>query len=125
MTVAKKVNNYEADATGGTLWIDTQNFKCVVPTGKRWFVIGGASNRDVNAASSVKFYTASDELLHTVDSQAAGTGITGWPQPVGNAGNYSGGQFIVLDAGEYINVYFAVAQGASAYASCVVLEVDL
>lgn len=123
--LAEKINNYEADATSGTLWLDTQHFRVTVPTHYRWFVIGGATTRDVSAASSVKAYDVSDQLIHTIDSQGAATGTQGWPQPVANAGNYSGGQMIVLDAGEYIEVYFAVAQGAGASASCVVLEVPL
>lgn len=122
---ARKINNWEDDATSGTLWTSTTTFDVVVPTGKRWFVIGGQITRSDSDALTVRAYDTSDEIIFQIASQAAATGVTAWPDALGAVAVATAKPFYVLDEGEYIRIYFAGAQGATAEASCVVLEVDM
>ena len=126
LTVAKKLNNYAENATGGGLWTSTTEYRATVPAGKRWFVQGGCVNRDVSSTMNVNAYDASDDLLFFLDFQGAATGTTCWPNTQAVAVRI---QFpkngLMLDAGEYILITLAVAQGVGAFANCVILEVDV
>lgn len=123
LTVAKLVTNYEKDATGVTTrWPDTTHYKVTVPSGKRWFFIGGIVNRTVSATVTVWVKDSSNNVLYQIDSKAAATGPL--PYPSGTTymiGNYP----FPMDDGTYIEMIFGVAQDANAYASCMVLEVDI
>lgn len=125
-TVALLKDNYAIDATGGGLWVNTSTYRATVPTGKRWFLIGGICSRDVNSSASVRIYNSTPVQVHNVDEYAAAASVFAFPsrQTGINASTPSGLPF-VLDAGWYLQIAFGVAQGAAAFATCVVLEVDV
>lgn len=123
LTFAKKVNNYEADATSGTLWTSTQTFEAVVPGGKRWFVLGGQVTRDVSSTVIITSRDIADKIIHMIYSAGAGTGTNSFPNTVASASTFPFAEPLRLDAGEYILMSFGTAQGATAHASCAVLEV--
>lgn len=117
---AEKVDNYEVDATSGILWVSTTNFRVTCPASKRWFLIGGVIKRTVSATVIGYVRDSSDNILHKLCDEAAATATTNFPDK-----DYVTGQGFVLDAGDDVSLTFGVAQNASAYASCVVLEVDI
>lgn len=121
LTLARKLNHFEEDATaGGTHWLDTTHYRVVVPAKKRWFVLGGQVDRDVSATVNTGVFDSSDNQIGKLMDDAAGTGLVSFPED-----SYFIGTPWILDAGEYIESVFGVAQGASATHSCVVLEVDI
>lgn len=124
LTIARKINNYEIDPVGGVkvLWTSTTEYKAVVPTGKRWFLYGGIFNRSVNSTASVYLYDSSDDILLHLDTFAAGTGLGAYPNVARTANIIFPW---VMDAGEYVKISLGTAQDASAYATCMVLEVDI
>jgi len=122
LSLAKKINNYAADATGGGLWTSTVAFRVTVPASKRWFVVGGYVLRDASATMNVRLFDSSDNIIHQYDVQSAATGYSNWPT---GAATSSTVQRFPLDAGEYLQITFGAAQGAGAYASAVVLEIDV
>lgn len=117
---ARKVEIYLLDAT--STWDATTNHKWTVPAGKRWFVIGGNVKRDANETLYVTCHNSSDEQILQLVSEAAATTLKAWPES-----DYAiwGGTPIVLDAGDYIYFLCGGAQGAAAYISGWVLEVDV
>lgn len=119
---ARKINNWEDDATGGTLWATTTSFKVVCPADKRWILIGGIINRDANAAAYAYIKDSSDNPIIRLSSYTAATGITQLLD-YDSVSTPTAAPFII-DAGEYVEIVFDAAQGAGAYASCVVLEID-
>lgn len=122
LTKAKKLNNWDEDATAGGLWTTDQTYIAKVPAGKRWFLYGGIVNPDVYSTVFVAFYNTADKVILELANYAAGTAAEPYPE-VANVG-----QFIfpvVMDAGEYVRAYFAVAQTGAAACSCVVLEVGI
>lgn len=123
LVAGKKVNNYEADATGGTLWVDTTHFKCVVPLGRRWFVLGGIINRSDSGTAITRYYDAADKVLYQADFLNAATGVSAWPNTVASTGVGNVAPWFILDEGEYVETLYGAAQGATAYQSCVVIEV--
>lgn len=120
-SVSRLITNYDIDATAGGLWTDTTHFKVTVPTGKRWKVLGGVINRDANQTVVVDVYNSSNDIILRLDSRSAGTGITEFPSQNYNSYVATG---LYIDAGMYIQATFGAAQGAAAYASCLVLEFD-
>lgn len=118
---ARKLNNYEADATSGTLWVSTTQFKVVCPTGKRWYLLYGVFNRTVNASVVMYIRDISNQVIGWLGALTAATGVAGYPYYTGSLSN----PLRVIDAGEYVSLEFGAAQDANAYASCVVLEVDV
>jgi len=120
LTVAKKLNNYKANATAGGLWTDTTHFRVTVPTDKRWFLLGGHVKRDIAATINTEVYDSSDQKIGKLMDDASGTGLVTFPEA-----DYFIGTPWILDAGEYIESVFSVAQGTSATHSCVVLEVNV
>lgn len=125
---ARKVNNYDIDATAGGLWTSTTTYRATVPALKRWFVIGGFVNRSVNGTLVVRSYNAAGAIIAMHDSQAAATGGTAYPST--QASTYiqqktANGFMAILDPGEFVELTFGNAQDAAAYASCIVLEVDI
>ena len=120
LTLARKIDNYNADATGGGTWVSTTHYTVVVPAGKRWFFIGGFAKNDVNATMFIAVYDAGDNTLGFLLDEAATTTGKSYPEP-----DFQIGAQWVLDAGEYIQLTCGAAQGAGAYCSCVVLEVDV
>ena len=126
LTVAKKIDNYAADATGGGLWTSTTTYEVTVPAGKRWFLLGGVIKPDTSATTSTTAYNAADEPLYKIGYQAAGTNLQAMLKQTADYNHANPhGHPLVLDAGDYVDVEFGAAQGASAYCSCVVLEVDV
>ena len=126
LTVARKLNNYEADATGGTLWTSTTTFRATCPVGKRWFLLGGVVLRDVSATCAIMLYDAANKIIQRIASETAGTTAFAYPsQTAVAAAQAPVGTLLILDVGEYLQMTFGAAQSTAAYASCVVLEVDV
>ncbi len=119
---AKKVDNYEADATGATaLWPDTTHYKATCPAGKRWVLIGGVVKRDVSSTLDMYVRSSATEALLQLDIQTAATGYSAYPNYLRSDAK----TLIVLDPGDYVEALFGTAQGAGAIASCQVLEFEL
>lgn len=116
----RKLNNYDKDATAGGLWTSTTTYVVEVPTGKRWVVLGGVINRDANATAQCFLYDSSDNIIGVLASEGASTGLTTFP-----TSSYQIGTSWILDAGEYVKTTFGAAQGANAYHTFVVLEMDV
>lgn len=121
LTLGRKINNRLLDSS---TWLTTSTHKFVVPTGKRWFVLGGIVNRSDAATLEIKVADTSDLTIDYIDTQAAGTGITAWPNDTVDA-KISTSYPKILDAGERISLVFGAAQGATAYISCIVIEVNI
>lgn len=122
LTLARKVNNYEIDPVGGlkVLWIDTTHFTGTVPLYKRWIVLGGIINRNVNSTVIVALRDVSNNTItHLLDEPAA-TGLKVYPES-----DFQIGRDWILDPGEDFYMLFGVAQDAGSYANCVVLEVNI
>lgn len=124
---AKKVDNYEKDATGATaLWPADTTYVATCPTGKRWFLIGGVIKPDVNATAMTIVFNSSDEPLYQVGYQAASTNQQALLKQTADYNHAnSHGHPLIMDAGDYLKVTFGAAQTANAYCSCVVLEVNV
>lgn len=122
---ARKLDNYEIDATGGTLWTSTTTFKVSCPVGKRWFFFGGVIKRTVSATVTADLYNVGDDLIRRLCVEAAATGQSSYPNNVAanTAPSFAG--YYVMDVGDYILLTFGVAQNSTAYASCQVLEIDM
>ena len=122
-----KKNYYIEDATDNAAtnlkFDSTTEQKYTVPSGKRWYLIGGVVNRDVSKTLTITACDTSDKIIHSVAFASAGTGKHNYPTGVAGTANLH--RPIILDAGEYIHIVFGDAQGAGAYASCVVIEVTL
>ena len=122
LTVARKVDNYTVDATGGGLWTDTTHYRATVPVGKRWFLYGGVAQRDVSATVNMALMNVADKMVHYLATHSAATALVAYPE----ATNTGSMMFpIPLDVGEYVMMTFGVAQSTGAYATCIVLEVDV
>ena len=119
----EKINNYEADATGSTtLWPTDKLYQVTTPTGKRRFLLGGTINRDVSSTLNIYIKNASAEVIAKLATYTAGTGITHFPDY--DSGPIIG-SLIIIDAGEYVAAVFGTSQGATAHASCQVIEVTV
>lgn len=122
LTLAEKVNNY---LTPASAFDSTTQHQYVVPTGKRWFVLGGTCNRNAAATITITARDVSDQILIHIDYQGSSTGVHSWPNSNASGTEYFYTFPLVLDAGEYIRIVYSAAQGAGAFSSCVVLEVDV
>lgn len=122
LTVARKLDNYQLDATSGGLWDSTTNFIVTVPAKKRWFLFGGNVSRGVSSTMYAYVKDSDDNIILMLAYHAAAAAAAAYPLAA-NTGN------VVfpypMDPGDYVNLLFGVAQNASSYASCVVLEVDV
>lgn len=125
LTLAKMKNNFEADATGGTLWDTTTSFKVVCPPNKRWFLVGGYGSRAVSSTMQAYKKDAADNIILVLANVAAATGIVSIPNNGVAVDSLQVSNYIVIDAGEYIEYVFGTAQNASSKAACVVLEIDV
>jgi len=130
LTLAKKVNNYIEDATDNAAtnakFTSTTTQEWTVPTGKRWFVLGGNFNWNVSATAIFQAHDSSDKIIGTLMKTTAITGDHPWPSILSSvmvSGDHASPW--ILDAGEYVKVTAGAAQGATATASCVVLEIDV
>lgn len=119
-TIGKLVTNYEIDPVTGlkVLWLSTTSYRAVVPTGKRWVLLGGMINRAVSSTYSIHIYDDTPLITARLDNQGAATGITAFP-----SSTYQTGEAYKLDPGWYIDIAFGTAQDAGSYATCLVLEV--
>lgn len=124
---AEKINHFEADATGATaLWPDTTHYRAECPASKRWFLIGGICKRDAAQTATVTIRDSSDNMILYLEFQGAATATFVYPSRSAGSLNWTIAHTgIVIDAGEYIEILFGGAQGAGAYASCIVLEVNV
>lgn len=127
LTLARLKDNYELDATGGTaLWPADTTYVATVPAGKRWWLFGGGFFMDVSSTSSVRVFNAADEIVLLLHAAGAATGAQAYPATTGAAGNMgSGSGPFPMDAGGYVQITFGTAQTTGAYASCLVLEIDV
>ncbi|GAI69232.1 unnamed protein product [marine sediment metagenome] len=122
LAIARKVDNYENDPVAGlkVLWTSTTVFQATCPAGKRWFLLGGYIDRDVAATCVVRIRDSAANFLRSLSDAAASTVRI---PLIENEFAQTG--IFILDPGDYVHVYFGVAQGAAAFASCQVLEVDI
>lgn len=122
LTVAKKINHYEIDPVTGlqVLWVDTTHFTATVPTGKRWFVLGGVVNRNVSSTVIVVLRDSANKTIGYLLDEGAATGTKTFPEP-----DFQIGRDGILDAGEDFYMLFGTAQDAGSFANCTVLEVDV
>lgn len=119
--VARRVNNYELDATGATaLWPDTTHYKAEVPAGKRWFLLGGIFYRNAAVTATTYVRDSSDNIIGQLGYEGAGATRGSYPEEA-----QAKGTGWVLDPGEYVDITFSGALDATAYASCCVLEIDI
>ena len=111
-------DNYEADATGATAhWPDTTHYKATVPAGKRWIFIEGVVKPDANATITGHILNDDDEVIAFLCSIGATTALQLYPT--------SGlKNWIPMKAGDYVQLTFGAAQGANAYASAIIVELD-
>jgi len=116
----RKLNNFDVDATAGGLWDDTTHYIATVPAGKRWILLGGVINRDVSATVKAYARDVSGNIILKMGDEAAGTGYSHYPETA-----FWIGTPLVLDSSEDVYLQFNVAQGGSAWATCVVLEVSI
>lgn len=123
-----KVNNYIEDATdiaaGNDKFDSDQLATMIVPAGKRWILLGGVVNRDASSTLTIYVKDASDNIIHLVLYSGATAALTTWPDNADSEKTYIFHP-IILDVGEYVEFSFGAAQGAGAFLSCVVLEVDV
>lgn len=122
-----KKNYYIEDATDNaadnTKFESTTLQKYVVPANSRWILIGGVVQRDAAETLDIDIYDASDQHILHLDTDAAATDLVTFPSTKANKANHNPVSLpIILDEGEYINILFGGAQGAGAYASCIVIE---
>ena len=121
LTVAKKVDNYEIyTGAGDTYWVDTTHYRATCPAGKRWVLLGGMFSRDVSGTATTYVYNVGDELIAQLGYEAAATGRAGYPEWA-----QAKGTMWMFDAGDYVEIIFGAAQSTAAFASCVVLEIDV
>lgn len=121
LTIARKVDNYEIyTGVADVYWVDTTHYRATCPTGKRWFLLGGAYSRDNSATGTVYIYNADDKLIAQIGYEGAATGRAAYPE-------YAQAKATawVFDVGDYLEILFGAAQSTAAFASCVVLEVDM
>lgn len=125
---ARKLNYYIEDATdvaAGNLKFDSTTLQKYLPsTGYRWFFLWGVVYRDVSSTCEIDIRDSSDKIIGHLATLSAATGVASYPGALGTACHQVPTWF-VLDPGDYINIAFGTAQGAGAYASCVVLEVQI
>lgn len=114
-------DNYLEDATSA--WDATTHHAYTVPAGERWLLFGGVINRDANATLDVTVQNAAGKTILYLSDQAAGTGITHYPD------SSVGGDQIIrpipLDAGMVVYILTGAAQGAGAYSSCFIIRVGV
>lgn len=120
LTIARKLNNYSVDATGGAPWTDTQNFILTCPVNKRWILLGGMVNRSDSSTVVLDIKDSGAVSIDRLLDEGAATGLTPYPES-----SFFTGTPRILDAGESVSAYFGVAQGAAAYITVVVLEVSM
>lgn len=93
-----------------------------VPSGRRWALYGGVVTRDANTGTAtldVSLYDAAGHLVMVLDQAIAGTGTDSYPDPT-----YTGylNFPLIMNAGWYVLITIGEAQGATAAATCYVLE---
>ena len=120
LAIAKKVNNYAIDATGGGLFTDTTHYRITCPAGKRWFVLSGSVKADVSATVQVHIFDSSDNIIDRLLYESASTTHFVFPESEFFTGNAK-----IIDAGEYLEILFGAIQGVGAFASCTILEIDI
>lgn len=118
LTLAKKDNNYVA--TAAAFSDSTTLHKATVPAGKRWFLIAGYVKRDAAATLIITLRDSAGANIGKILDEAAGTTGVAYPEA-----DFQVGTAYILDEAEWIQFDFGVAQGAGAYLSCMVLEVDI
>lgn len=118
------VSNYIVNATdlgaGNDKWTSTTVQTWTVPAGKRWWFIGGSVKNSDDATVTVDIYDKSSKVMFGVCSIAApGAGVR-VQYPDSDIGYVH--RPIPLDAGMAVKLTMGAAQGATAEATCVVLE---
>lgn len=124
----KKVNNYIEDATDNAAtnakWTSTTAQEYTVPVNKRWFLLYGNVLRDASSTCRIAIYDASDDIIGHLGMYAAAADFAPFPCQATATFSMAAG-LIILDAGEYVGITCGSAQGSGAYATCVVIEVDM
>lgn len=124
LTIARKVDNWEEDATGATaLWPTDKLYKAEVPAGKRWFFFGGIVNRDVPSTVTAYIRDSANENIRILDDFSSASGMSSYPSNSEGGINPQMCGFIIMDPGDYVALVFGTSQTAAAYASAQVLEI--
>lgn len=94
-----------------------------VPSGKRWWLFGGNTNRSASATVDIYVRDASANLKFILQDDAAATGVTCFPNPTADELRPIS-MPIPLEETDYIDFLFGAAQGAAAYVAVIIIEVD-
>ena len=118
------VSNFIIDATDvaatNAKWTSTTVQTWTVPAGKRWWFIGGSVKNSADATVTVDIYDKAAKVMFGVCSIAApGIGVR-VQYPDSDIGYVH--RPIPLDPGMAVKLTMGAAQGATAEATCVVLE---
>lgn len=109
------VTNFEEKGAG-----DTVQF--IVPDERRWVILGGRGERDVNATFDVYLRDALGNLI--LHMHTAGASLVACCWVPGAIGTDERGGLMVADNGMYVEYVWGVAQ-TSPEVSCLVLEIPL
>jgi hypothetical protein len=121
------VTNYIVDATDNAAtnakWTSTTVQTYTVPTGKRWFLWGGAVTRDASTGTATLVVNLTDgtNTLMNLATEADATGETSLTADVPSNFTFP----IIMDPGWTVVITVGEAQGAGAKATCVVTEVTI
>ena len=91
-----------------------------VPSGKKWLILWGRSERDASAAFEAIVYTAADKILLYLKTVAAGTTVVNWSP---SSSTYIVISMMILEAGMYVKYTYDATQ-TNPEVCCVVLEID-
>lgn len=129
MLLLNKKNYFVVDTgttdPGNGAWDSTTVMTYTVPDNMRWILICGIVKPSDAATVTVQAFDAADKNLAYLAYAAASTNPCMYPQQTAGIYSAQGGLPLILDGGEYIKITCGAAQGATAYCSCLVLEVPL
>ena len=120
------LDNFIIDATDAAAtnlkWTSTTVQDWTVPAGRRWAFIGGSVKNSVDATVVAAIYNASDKIVYQLASIAApGAGVR-VQYPDSDIGYVH--RPIPMAAGWYVKITMGAGQGATAEATCQVLEMQ-
>lgn len=105
----------------------TSEHRLTVPTGQRYFVVGGHLDPDNSSTLSVRLKNSADLQIGVMMSESAGTAIKffgGYAVTNNMSGGLTGG-ICPLEAGDYVMFDYGTAQGTASVIFCRVLVIDV
>jgi hypothetical protein len=116
------------ELTGGSNFSEsTTEHRITVPTGKRYYVFCGSVDPDNNSTVTIRVKSSGGKTYGLLMSEAATTTLKVWGstvESVNNSRSVSGIPY-PLDAGDYVQVEFGAAQGATSEIVTAWLEVNV